>query len=95
MFPTSLRGYPATRMRRVRAQAFSRALVRQSHLSPSDLIYPLFVIEGEDTREAVPSMPGVERLSIDLLVKEAREAAAGKGSTSTLKAVSAKSLAES
>jgi porphobilinogen synthase len=63
-------------MRRVRAQAFSRALVRQSHLSPSDLIYPLFVIEGEDTREAVPSMPGVERLSIDLLVKEAREAAA-------------------
>ena len=75
MFPTSLRGYPATRMRRVRAQAFSRALVRQSHLSPSDLIYPLFVIEGEDTREAVPSMPGVERLSIDLLVKEAQEAA--------------------
>ena len=61
-------------MRRVRARAFSRALVRQSNLSPSDLIYPLFVIEGTRERESVPSMPGVSRLSIDLLVQEAREA---------------------
>lgn len=48
--------------------------MRESHLTPHDLIYPLFVIEGEGQREAVPSMPGVSRLSIDLLVKEAREA---------------------
>ena len=57
----------------MRANAFSRALCRENVLSPSDLIYPLFVIEGENKREAVPSMPGVERLSIDLLVKEANE----------------------
>jgi len=61
-------------MRRIRAQAFSRALVRQAHLTPADLIYPLFVIEGAQEREAVGSMPGVERLTIDLLVKEAQEA---------------------
>ena len=76
MFPLSplTRTYPATRMRRLRAHSFSRALVRQSVFSPSDLIYPLFVIEGKQEREAVPSMPGVERLSIDLLGQEAREA---------------------
>ena len=78
MFPISPlnRSYPTTRMRRVRAKAFSRALVRQTRLSPSDLIYPLFVIEGAQKRESVPSMPGVSRLSIDLLVQEAREAEA-------------------
>lgn len=62
-----------TRLRRIRAQAFSRALVRESHLTPNDLIYPMFVIEGNQEREVVPSMPGVERLSVDLLVREARE----------------------
>lgn len=67
------RSYPKTRPRRVRAKAFARALCRENMLSPSDLIYPLFVIEGEQQRETVPSMPGVERLSIDLLVKEAQE----------------------
>jgi porphobilinogen synthase len=60
-------------MRRLRANAFSRALVRESVLSPSDFIYPVFVIEGRGEREAVPSMPGIERLSIDLLVEQARE----------------------
>lgn len=71
---SSFRRFPSTRPRRMRAQAFTRSLMRESHLTPHDLIYPLFVIEGEGQREAVPSMPGVSRLSIDLLVKEAREA---------------------
>ena len=70
---SSDRGYPHTRMRRLRAQSFSRALMRESTLTPHDLIYPMFVIEGHQERESVPSMPGVERLSIDLLVREARE----------------------
>lgn len=67
------RNYPFTRMRRMRAAAFSRNLMRENSLSPSDLILPVFVIEGENTTEEVPSMPGVKRLSIDLLVKEAQE----------------------
>ena len=61
-------------MRRLRANAFSRDLVRESLLTPADLIFPVFVLEGSNQREAVPSMPGIERLSIDLLVEQAREA---------------------
>ncbi len=72
-FTTARGPFPQTRMRRLRANAFSRALVRESVLSPSDFIYPVFVIEGRGEREAVPSMPGIERLSIDLLVEQARE----------------------
>ena len=68
--------YPRTRMRRVRAHAFSRRLVREARLGPQDLVWPLFVIEGSGRREPVASMPGVERLSIDQLVKDAREAEA-------------------
>lgn len=68
--------YPRTRMRRVRAHAFSRRLVREARLGPQDLVWPLFVIEGNGRREPVASMPGVERLSIDQLVKDAREAEA-------------------
>jgi porphobilinogen synthase len=64
--------FPATRMRRLRAADFSRRLARESALTPDDLIYPMFVHEGENRREAVASMPGVERLSIDLLAKEAK-----------------------
>ncbi|MEP5322746.1 porphobilinogen synthase, partial [Marinobacter alexandrii] len=52
---------------------FSRQLVRESQLSPADLIFPVFVLEGDNQREAIPSMPGIERLSIDLLVNQARE----------------------
>jgi len=63
-------------MRRSRASDFSRRLVRESALSANDLILPVFVVEGTGHRQAVESMPGVERLSIDLLVKEAREVAA-------------------
>ncbi len=66
-------GFPVTRMRRMRRDEFSRRLMRETRLSVDDLIYPVFVHEGRNKREPVPSMPGIERLSIDLLVKEARE----------------------
>ena len=69
----SFAGYPFTRMRRMRRDDFSRRLMRESRLSPDDFIYPVFVLEGQGQREAVASMPGIERLSIDLLVEEARE----------------------
>jgi len=65
--------FPWLRMRRMRRDDFSRRLMRETQLSPADLIYPVFVLEGENQREAVPSMPGVERLSIDLLLKDAEE----------------------
>ncbi|HET7663829.1 MAG TPA: porphobilinogen synthase, partial [Rhodanobacteraceae bacterium] len=67
---------PATRMRRMRRDAFSRALMREHSLLPSDLIMVAFVIEGENRREAVPSMAGVERLSIDQLETLAGECVA-------------------
>lgn len=62
------------RPRRMRASEFSRRLMREHRLSTDDLIWPVFVIEGEQRREAVNSMPGVERLSIDLLLTAAGEA---------------------
>ena len=65
--------FPATRMRRMRRDEFSRRLMREHLLTPADLIQPLFVLEGWERREPVPSMPGVERLSIDQLEREARE----------------------
>jgi len=65
--------YPQTRMRRMRRDDFSRRLMRENRLSADDLIYPVFVLEGQGQREAVPSMPGVDRLSIDLLLAEATE----------------------
>ncbi len=67
--------WPATRMRRMRRDDFSRRLMREHTLTVDDLIYPVFVLEGSNQTEAVPSMPGVERMSIDLLVKEAEELA--------------------
>src|SRR5262245_29592044 len=66
--------YPNTRMRRMRRDAFSRALMRETTLTASDLILPVFVREGRGEREPVASMPGVERLSIDQLVVRAGEA---------------------
>ncbi|MEZ5569751.1 MAG: porphobilinogen synthase [Halioglobus sp.] len=72
---TSQRGpFPATRMRRMRARAFSRSLMRENTLTPADLIFPVFVLEGQGRREPVPSMPGIERLSIDLLLSLAGDA---------------------
>ena len=68
------RAYPETRMRRLRTDKWVRRLTQEHQLTKSDLIYPLFVHEGINMREAVPSMPGVDRLTIDLLVEEAKEA---------------------
>ena len=65
--------FPRVRMRRMRRDAFSRRLMRETRLSCDDLIYPMFVIEGRGQRVAVPSMPGIERVSVDELVREARE----------------------
>lgn len=67
--------FSARRMRRMRRDDFSRRLMRESTLSVDDLIYPMFILEGEGRHEAIPSMPGVERVSIDLLLKEAEELA--------------------
>ncbi len=67
--------FPFTRMRRMRRDDFSRRLMAESVLTVNDLIYPVFVIEGDNGREAIPSMPGIERLTVDLLVKEAKELA--------------------
>ncbi len=68
---TSQRSVPALRMRRMRRDDFSRRLMRESNLSADDLIYPMFVVEGDQQRVSIPSMPGVERVSIDELLKEA------------------------
>ncbi|MBJ7551537.1 porphobilinogen synthase [Marinomonas ostreistagni] len=65
--------FPFVRMRRMRKDDFSRRLMREHRLSADDLIYPMFIIEGQNTREVVPSMPGVERVTIDVLLKEAEE----------------------
>ena len=65
--------FPSTRMRRMRADDFSRRLMRETVLTPDDFIWPVFVIEGEDCSEKVDSMPGVERMSIDRLLVKAGE----------------------
>ncbi|MDQ8700094.1 porphobilinogen synthase [Hyphomicrobium sp. LHD-15] len=72
--PSAAGSFPNVRMRRTRATSWSRRLVAENTLTPADLVWPLFVIEGTNTREAVASMPGVERLSVDLIVEAAREA---------------------
>ncbi len=68
--------YPALRMRRNRKTPWARAMVRENTLTAADLIWPLFVIDGENRTESVASMPGVSRWSVDLIVKRAEEAAA-------------------
>ena len=70
---TAYAPYPAGRPRRLRRDSFTRNLVRENALSPHDLIYPVFVTDGQQRREAVSSMPGVERLSLDLLLPVAEE----------------------
>ncbi len=72
-FQPSQRQFPNSRMRRMRSSDFSRRLMRENYLTTDDLIYPMFIIEGHNQRQAVASMPGVERLSVDLLVAEAKE----------------------
>ncbi len=65
--------YPAKRQRRMRKDDFSRRLMAENSLSVNDLIYPVFVLEGNNQRQAISSMPGIERKSIDLLLEEAQE----------------------
>ncbi|HEV7815340.1 MAG TPA: porphobilinogen synthase [Janthinobacterium sp.] len=65
--------FPGIRMRRMRRDPFSRALMRENTITASDLIYPVFILEGRNQREPVLSMPGVERVSVDLLLKVAEE----------------------
>ncbi|MDO8938824.1 MAG: porphobilinogen synthase [Methylicorpusculum sp.] len=65
--------FPSTRMRRMRFDAFSRRLMSENKLSVDDLIYPMFVTEEYKLKQAIPSMPGIERFSLDLLLEEARE----------------------
>lgn len=72
-FNPANRQYPNTRLRRARRDDFSRRLVRETQLSVNDLIYPVFILDGSGQRETIASMPGVERLSIDLLLEEAAE----------------------
>ena len=68
---TPLPPYPASRPRRLRRDAAIRSLVRESHLAPSDFIYPVFVLDGDNRTEDVASMPGVQRLSVDRLFAQA------------------------
>ncbi|MFO7580346.1 MAG: porphobilinogen synthase [Nitrosomonas halophila] len=65
--------FPQKRMRRIRRDAFSRRLVRENHLRADDLIYPVFVLDGSNREEKVPSMPGIVRQSIDLLLHQAEQ----------------------
>ncbi|MCO5123166.1 MAG: porphobilinogen synthase [Rhizobacter sp.] len=65
--------FPASRPRRLRRDAFSRAMVQEHRLHPSDLILPVFIVEGERERQDVPSMPGVQRMSLDTLLPVAEE----------------------
>jgi porphobilinogen synthase len=67
-------GFPLTRLRRTRATNWSRRMVQQHQLSVNDLIWPLFIVEGQGERQAVASMPGVERLSVDNIVDAAKQA---------------------
>lgn len=70
---SSKRTFPATRMRRMRYDDFSRRLMAETKLSVDDLICPLFITEGSGKREAIASMPGIERLSVDMLLQEVAE----------------------
>jgi porphobilinogen synthase len=65
--------YPAIRLRRMRRDPFSRALMRENTITPSDLIYPVFILDGVGQRQQVASMPGVERVSVDLLMEVAQD----------------------
>ena len=65
--------FPSIRMRRMRRDGFSRDMMREHRVTPSDLIYPVFILDGKNRRETVPSMPGVERVSVDLLLPIAED----------------------
>ncbi|MBW2506808.1 MAG: porphobilinogen synthase, partial [Deltaproteobacteria bacterium] len=65
--------FPDYRPRRLRKNEAFRALIRETHLTPAQLIYPIFVMPGKNKREEISSMPGVYRLSVDQLAREGRE----------------------
>jgi len=67
----TVRNFPHARLRRMRRDPFSRRLMRETNLTVNDLIYPTFILEGEKRRESIASMPGIERFSVDLLLREA------------------------
>ncbi len=67
------RRFPKTRLRRMRIAPFSRRLTAETHLTVDDLIYPLFIMDGKNHKESIQSMPGIHRISIDLLLQEAEE----------------------
>ena len=69
------RNFPKSRMRRMRKDEFSRQLMQETRLSVKDLIYPIFIVDGEDERQPIASMPSIYRLSIDNLIEEAAELA--------------------
>lgn len=73
--PATVAPFPTTRLRRVRKSPALRSMVRENSLSAADFIWPVFLVKGENTRQKIDSMPGVERLSVDLVVEAAREAA--------------------
>src|SRR6201996_2433117 len=70
-----MNNFPAIRMRRLRRHDWSRRLVAEHALSPADFIWPIFIVDGQNKREPVQSMPGVDRLSVDLVAGAAEEAA--------------------
>lgn len=72
-FAANRGAFPLTRMRRLRRSANRRGLISESQLSVKDLIYPVFILEGQKQRESVASMPGIERLSVDELIQDAAE----------------------
>jgi len=73
MIYSSHRQFPGSRPRRMRKDDFSRRLMRETRLTTDDLIYPVFIIEGENATEPVQSMPGIERMTVDLLLEEASQ----------------------
>ena len=72
-FDTNRGAFPGVRMRRMRRDDFSRRLMRESQVTADDLIFPMFILEGTKQRESIPSMPGIERVSIDILLEEAEQ----------------------
>ena len=76
MIPAQAARYPALRLRRLRQAPWIRNLVRETRLGPEDLIWPVFLVDGEGCREPVETLPGIERLSADLAIPQIREAAA-------------------
>lgn len=72
--PPVMSSFPSSRQRRVRRTGWLREMVQENHLSPADFIWPLFVCDGENMRQPIASMPGVERLSVDLVVQAAQMA---------------------